>query len=90
MSNPEKISVVIYREADLWIAQCLEYDIGAQADDIESLWDRLLLTLRMEASERGGNGVGPFAGIDPAPAYFARAYAPSFGVLSLTASHQNS
>jgi hypothetical protein len=31
MAYPDKIRVLLLREADWWVAQCLEYDIAAQA-----------------------------------------------------------
>lgn len=64
------VRAVVLHEGDLWVAQCLEYDIGAQAPDLDSLRTRLDVALRfelMESLERTGQ---PFGGIDPAPRRF--------------------
>ncbi len=31
------IRAVIFQDGDLWVAQCLEYDIGAQAFDVDTV-----------------------------------------------------
>ena len=31
------IRVLLFREDDVWVAQCVEYDIGAQASDLPTL-----------------------------------------------------
>lgn len=43
-----KIRAIVYREGDFYVAQCLEYDIAAQAGDIEEVLDRLDLTIDAE------------------------------------------
>lgn len=30
MAYPEKIRVILFRESDWWVAQCLEFDLAAQ------------------------------------------------------------
>jgi len=66
----EQIRVIIAKEGDCWIAQCLEYDIGAQASDPDQLRDRLVATLNAEYQESMKRQGKPFAGIDPAPQHF--------------------
>lgn len=66
----EGIRVVIKREGDQYVAQCLEVDIGVQAPDVETLRTRLEMTLRAEYIARKGTDQNPFPGIDPAPQYF--------------------
>ncbi len=68
--NNDGIRVVIKREGDQYVAQCLEVDIGAQAPDVETLRTRLEMTLRAEFAARNGTFEDPFPGIDPAPQYF--------------------
>ena len=46
MTDP--IRVIVFRDANLWVAQCLEYDIGAQAPDLDTLKARLAVTLAVE------------------------------------------
>jgi hypothetical protein len=56
----------------MWVAQCLEYDIGAQAADLDTLRDRLEATVRAELLESVQRQKEPFAGIPPAPDRFHR------------------
>lgn len=64
------VRVIMFQEGEAWVAQCLEHDIAAQADDLDELHMRFALTLRMElrtSLERSGR---PFGGIEPAPRHF--------------------
>ena len=70
METGQGIRVVILREGDYWVAQCLEYDIGAQAKNLRDLRAHLDLTLQAELQESLNRHGEPFAGIDPAPKYF--------------------
>ena len=72
MAEPVEITirVVVFKDDDGWVAQCLEYDIGAQADDIDTLNERLSAALKMEFKESVERHGKPFAGIDPAPLRF--------------------
>lgn len=63
------IRVVVFREEDQWVAYCLEYDIAAQAPDLETLKRRLEVTISVELDESIRRNGTPFAGIGPAPAY---------------------
>ena len=36
MSTKTPIHVLIAKEGDYWVAQCLEYDIGAQARELSA------------------------------------------------------
>ncbi len=65
-----EIRAIIYREGDVYVGQCLEYDIAAQAADLELLLDKLELTVEAEfatCEERGGE---PRECISPAPNYY--------------------
>jgi hypothetical protein len=68
----ETIRVVVFQDSGVWVAQCLEHDIGAQAPDIDTLRDRLEATLKAELLESMERHQKPFAGIDPAPERFHR------------------
>jgi hypothetical protein len=76
-SSPMKkflIHAVLFKEADWWCAQCLEYDIATQAKSIEALKAELehALIIHMElAAERGAE---PFANLPPAPQRFFDMY----------------
>src|SRR5437016_4565092 len=70
MAQASQIRAILFMEGDLWVGQCLEYDIGAQARDLDELRARLTLAIeaeRRESIERTGT---PFGGILPAPPYF--------------------
>lgn len=56
------IRVIIFQEADAWVAQCLEHDIAAQAADLETVRSRLFVTLMAEADS--------ISEIPPAPRHF--------------------
>ena len=70
MTHSHELRVVVFREGDYWVAQCLEYDIGAQAKDLSDLQARFALTLEAERQESIKHHGKPFAGIDPAPRHF--------------------
>ena len=40
MRAARQISVVLFQESDQWVAQCLEYDIAAQAETLKDLTDK--------------------------------------------------
>jgi hypothetical protein len=69
-SDTISIRVVVFHDEGQWVAQCLEYDIGAQADDIDTLTDRLKVVLHAECKESIERNGSPFAGIEPAPERF--------------------
>ena len=75
----------MFEEAGLWVAQCLEHDIAAQAEDIDTLNARLNATLKAEFLESMKRHGEPFAGIDPAPERFQRMWnhrAQSFNIVN--------
>ncbi len=66
----EQIRVIVSNEGDVWVAQCLEYDIGAQANDLADLCERFVLTFISEATTSFEiNGV-PLDDIPAAPEYY--------------------
>lgn len=64
------VRAVVFRDNDMWVAQCLEYDIGAQADDIDMLNERLNVALKAELKESIERHQKPFADIARAPQRF--------------------
>ena len=66
MSQGETLRVVVFQEGDSWIGQCLEYDICAQAHDVDTLRARLAVAIDAEW-EAGDNS---FSGIEKAPDHF--------------------
>ena len=70
MAQANQIRAILFKEGDLWVAQCLEFDIGAQARDLDELRGRLMLAIeaeRRESIERCGEA---FSGISAAPPHF--------------------
>lgn len=70
MSETGHIRVLLNKEGDYWVAQCLEYDIGAQARDLEELRKRLVAAIEAEKQESIRRHGKAFGGIPAAPAYF--------------------
>lgn len=70
MEHSLEIRTVVYRDGDMWAAQCLEFDIGACAPDLKTLRSRFEATLLAELTATAGEGKQPFEGIDPAPTEF--------------------
>src|SRR5262245_11805331 len=69
-SDKISIRVIMFQDDGLWVAQCLEHDIGAQAPDVDTLMSRLEVVLTAECKESVERNNEPFAGIDPAPERF--------------------
>jgi hypothetical protein len=77
MTMPEEamtqtIRVIVFYDEGLWVAQCLEYDIGAQAQDVDTLMARFDVTMKAEIKESIARHGRPLAGIAPAPERFHR------------------
>ena len=70
MTSDSMLRIVILREGDGWATQCLDYDIGAQADDLDTLRERLIAVINAERVESERRTGEPFGGIDPAPQYY--------------------
>lgn len=64
------IRAIVFKEGEFYIAQCLEYDICAQAEDIETVLDRLDLTIEAEFEACCAMGVHAKDRIFPAPNYY--------------------
>ena len=70
MGNAVPIRALLYLEGDFIVAQCLEYNIGAYARDIETLKARLDAVIDMECATSVELFGEPFKGIPPAPKRF--------------------
>lgn len=66
MTPKEQLRIVMYEEDGFFIAQCLEYDICAQAEDRDELVERMECLLECELEEMRKSGQP----IDPAPERF--------------------
>jgi hypothetical protein len=69
-SDTQQIRVVIFQEDNLWIGQCVEYDICVQGATLSDLSSRLVSTVSYECEHGIARHGTPFAGIPPAPARF--------------------
>ncbi len=72
IDNPSaySVSAILFEEGDWWSAQCLEYDIAAQAKTLSDLvyeLERVLVSHLCLAEELGRK---PFEGLEPAPQRF--------------------
>lgn len=70
MTNEETIRVVFFCEGEKWVAQCLEYDIGAQASDLDTLQTLFSVVLEAEVQESVQRHGRMFEGIPRAPRRF--------------------
>ena len=64
------IRIIVFRDGDSWIAQCLEYDICAQASDLDELRSRIAATIEAERDFSRQSGKKPFEGIAPSPKHY--------------------
>lgn len=69
-TQTDTIRVIAYREADMWVAQCLEYDISAQGSDFQTTMRRLTATVHCEADYTSKKHGKAFATIGSAPETF--------------------
>lgn len=62
MIMEDAVRVLIFKQEDMYVAQCLEHDIAVQADDITTLQKRFETAMFCESDE--------LANIEPAPQSF--------------------
>lgn len=67
----KQIRVLIQPEGNCYIAQCLEYDIAAQAPNIPKLITRFVRTLSGHVILAKQHGDQPFSKLSTPPSYFA-------------------
>lgn len=63
------VRAIVFKEGDVYVAQCLEYDISTQATGLEAVIARLELTIEAECAAGGSDGLSGL-GIGPAPNYY--------------------
>lgn len=64
------ISVILFQEDEWWTAQCLEYDVAAQARTLPELRCELERVLTSHVLVSMKKGQPPFGGLKPAPQKF--------------------
>ena len=62
------IRAVVFQDGEIWIAQCIEYDIAVQAPDVPTVLDKLQLTIDAEHAMCDGQRMCDR--ISPAPNYY--------------------
>ena len=55
------LRIVTFKEGDIWVAQCLEHDVCAQASDLDTVRSRIEMALQAES---------PLEKLPEAPAHF--------------------
>lgn len=87
MTDATNIRVVVAREGDVFVAQCVDYDICTQADDIDTLLSRMTAVINAECEDTEALTGNAFEGISAAPAYYAEAWERSNQSLLSADSH---
>ena len=69
MSAPEALRVVLFfdSQVQMWIAQCLEYDIAVQASDWMKAISEMKLAIVQQAELDDTFDITPMSGCPPAP-----------------------
>ncbi len=67
IGSPFNISVLLLQEGEWWSAQCLEYDIAAQAKTLPEMRNELERVLLLHVVLALEEGREPFSEIRPAP-----------------------
>jgi hypothetical protein len=65
-----RINILIFQEAGGWVAQCLQYDVAAQAETVPDLFREILRALASHVTLNIERGRAPFADLGEAPDKF--------------------
>jgi hypothetical protein len=68
--QPLELSVLLFREAGGWVAQCLEYDIAAQGSSKVQAYRSLRYVIAGHLVLDQQKGRSPFQGIERAPEWY--------------------
>ena len=74
MKIQKRLDILLYKEHELWVAQCLQFDISAQANTLEDAKYEFQKVFIGQIAASIENGIEPLKGIPKAPAIFARLY----------------
>lgn len=68
------ISVLVFREGDWWVAQCLQADLATQVKSIEDVNYQIerMIAAHVFACDRAG--IAPFESLPPAPPVYWRRF----------------
>jgi hypothetical protein len=64
------VNVVAFREGDLWVAQCIEYDISARSDTLPKAMIAFRRAFAANLAANSELGRKSLAGVPPAPERF--------------------
>ncbi|OYU52401.1 MAG: hypothetical protein CFE27_06710 [Alphaproteobacteria bacterium PA1] len=70
MNDPIKFHVIAYQEAEVWLAQGVEYDILARAESFDLLPKAFSEAIAKTIAISAEFDLAPLTGIKPAPAKF--------------------
>lgn len=70
MDKSIKLSVLLLKENNTWVAQCLEHDIAAQAKTIKDVKTAFEKTVTGQCFLDLQRGSDPLASIGPAPGFY--------------------
>ena len=87
MENVILINAIAFKEGDAWVAQGIEYDIVAQADDVISLPDAFQRAVLENIVITTHLGRKPLEGIKSAPPHFLELFESAKVVVKST--HQS-
>lgn len=77
-----RLHVVILRESngekEMWVAQCLEYDIVTQSHDLKSLFEKFQLIITGHIALALKHQEQPFANLKPAPSQYWTQFTEGF------------
>lgn len=62
--------VLLLKEDDLWVAQCLEYDIAAQGPTVDAAKEAFVRAFAAQIAVALHHGEEPLATFGPAPRYY--------------------
>ena len=67
---PSTLHVLLLKEEGVWVAQCLEHDIAAQADEREEAVSRLMATIDLHIDADIESGIEPLSKIPAPPEHY--------------------
>lgn len=71
--------VVVFKDGDTYVAQCLEHDICAQADDVKALRHRMQAAIDAERDYARTIGKNLTDTVSPAPKHFFAMFEKAWG-----------
>jgi hypothetical protein len=74
-----ELRVVVFKDGEMYVAQCLEHDICAQAADIRSLRNRIDAAIEAERDYARGLGKSLTDTVSAAPKHYFEMWEKSWG-----------